>query len=68
MAVGSQHLVDNLSPAVPPELAELLRSLATDLQDLTINALAGTAEDDASQVARLQGLEANSAKIIELCK
>jgi hypothetical protein len=53
---------------VPPELAELLRSLATDLQDLTINALAGTAEDDASQVARLQGLEANSAKIIELCK
>jgi cytoskeletal protein RodZ len=68
MAVGSQHLVDNLSPAVPPELAELLRSLATDLQDLTINALAGTAEDEASQVARLQGLEANSAKIVELCK
>ena len=68
MAVGAQHLVDNLDPAVPPELAELMRSLATDLQNLTINALAGTAEDEASQVARLQGLEANSAKIVELCK
>ena len=68
MAVGGQHLIDNLSPAVPPELAELIRSLATDLQNLTINALAGTAGDEASQVARLQGLEANSAKIVELCK
>jgi hypothetical protein len=68
MAVGSQHLIDNLSPAVPPELADLIRSLATDLQNLTINALAGTAGDEVSQVARLQGLEANSAKIVELCK
>ena len=68
MAVGGQHLVDNLSPAVPSELVGLLRSVATDLQNLTINALAGTAEDEASQVARLQGLEANSAKIVELCK
>lgn len=68
MSVGSQHLVDNLSPAVPPELAGLLRSLATDLQNLTINALAGTADDEASQVTRLHDLEANSAKIVELCK
>lgn len=68
MAVGSQHLVDNLSPAVPTELANSIRSLATDLQNLTISALAGTAGDDASQVARLSGLEANSTKIVELCK
>jgi hypothetical protein len=68
MAVGGQHLVDNLGPAVPPELAELLRSLATDLQNLTINALAGTAGDEVSQVARLQSIEADSAKIVELCK
>ncbi len=68
MAVGSQHIVDNLSPAVPPELAELLRSVATDLQDLTINALAGTTDADTGQVARLQDLEATSTKIVELCK
>jgi hypothetical protein len=68
MAVGSQHIVDNLSPAVPSELAGLLRSVATDLQDLTINALAGTTDGDAGQVARLQDLEATSSKIVELCK
>jgi hypothetical protein len=68
MSVGSQHLVDNLNPAVPPELAGLLRSLATDLQNLTINALAGTADDEAGQLARLHDLEANSTKIVELCK
>ena len=68
MSVGSQHLVDNLSPAVPAELAGLLRTLATDLQNLTINALAGTPDDDAGQVTRLRDLEANSTKIVEQCK
>ncbi len=68
MAVGSQHLIDNLGPAVPSELAGLLRSVATDLQDLTINALAGTTDGDADQVARLHDLEATSARIVELCK
>lgn len=68
MSVGSQHLVDNLSPAVPPELAGLLRTLATDLQDLTISALAGAPDDDAGQVNRLRDLETNSTKIVEQCK
>jgi hypothetical protein len=68
MAVGSQHLVDNLSPAVPSELAGLLRSVATDLQDLAINALAGTTDGDAGQVARLHDLEATSVRVVELCK
>ncbi|KAA0102124.1 hypothetical protein CIW49_01980 [Mycolicibacterium sp. P1-18] len=68
MAVGSQHLVDNLSPAVPADLAGLLRTLATDLQDLTIDALAGTADGGAGQEGRMKALETNSAKIVELCK
>ena len=68
MAVGSEHLVDNLSPAVPADLAGLLRTLATDLQDLTIDALAGTADGEAGQVERLKALETNSTKIVELCK
>jgi hypothetical protein len=68
MAVGSQHLVDSLSPAVPSELAGLLRSVAADLQGLAINALAGTTDGDAGQVARLKDLEATSARVVELCK
>jgi hypothetical protein len=68
MAVGSQHLVDTLSPAVPSELAGLLRSVATDLQDLAMNALAGTTDDDTGQVARLHDLESTSARVVELCK
>lgn len=68
MAVGSQHLVDTLSPAVPSELAGLLRSVATDLQDLAMNALAGTTDDDTGQVARLHDLETTSARVVELCK
>lgn len=68
MAVGSQHLVDSLSPAVPSELAGLLRSVATDLQGLAINALAGTTDGDTGQVARLKDLEATSSRVVELCK
>jgi hypothetical protein len=68
MAVGSQHIVDNLGPAVPSELAGLLRSVATGLQDLAVNALAGTSGDEAGQVARLRELEATSQRIVELCK
>jgi hypothetical protein len=68
MAFGSQYLTDDVNPAVPPELADLMRSLATDLQDLTINALAGLPDNDAGQVARLHDVEAKSAKIVELCK
>lgn len=68
MAVGSEHLVDNLNPAVPADLAASLRSLAADLQNLTINALAGTADGDATQVARLHDLETTSVKIVDLCK
>lgn len=68
MAVGSQHIVDSLTPAVPAELADSLRSVATGLQDLTINALAGTDGGEAGQVARLREIEATSQKIVELCK
>ncbi|KAA0085862.1 hypothetical protein CIW52_08420 [Mycolicibacterium sp. P9-64] len=68
MAVGSQHLVDSLSPAVPSELNGLLRSVAADLQGLAINALAGTTDGDAGQAARLKDLEGTSARVVELCK
>jgi hypothetical protein len=68
MSVGGDYLLGHLDPAVPPQLAEVMRSFAADLQDLTINALTGVGEIDPAQVARLHDVEAKSAKIVELCK
>lgn len=68
MAFGADYLLGHLDPAVPPQLAELIRSLAVDLQDLTINALAGVGDADPGQVARMHDVEAKSTKIVELCK
>jgi hypothetical protein len=68
MAVGGDYLLGHLDPAVPPQLAEVMRSFAADLQDLTINALTGVGETDPAQVARLHDVEAKSTKIVELCK
>jgi hypothetical protein len=68
MAAGGYYLLGHLDPAVPPQLAELMRSFAADLQDLTVNALAGARDDDPGQVARLHDIEAKSTKIVELCK
>ncbi|MDT5244191.1 MAG: hypothetical protein QOD36_1567 [Mycobacterium sp.] len=68
MSVGGDYLLGHLDPAVPPQLADVMRSFAADLQDLTINALTGVGEIDPAQVARLHDVEAKSAKIVELCK
>jgi hypothetical protein len=68
MVAGSTQLLSRLDPATPPDLAELMRSVATDLQDLTINALAGAPDGDPGQVSRLTDVQTKSAKIVELCK
>jgi hypothetical protein len=68
MAAGGRYLSEHVDPAVPPQLADSLRSLAADLQDITIYALAGLPDDDPGQVGRLHDVEAKSAKIVELCK
>lgn len=68
MSVGSQHLLASLSPNVPSELSVPIAALATDLQTLTINALAGAPDNDSSQIDTLRSIEAKSAKILDLCK
>ncbi|AGB24965.1 hypothetical protein Mycsm_04741 [Mycobacterium sp. JS623] len=68
MSAGGRYLTDHVDPAVPHELADVMRSLAGDLQDLTIYALAGVPDDDPGQVGRLHEVEAKSARIVELCK
>jgi hypothetical protein len=68
MVVGSDQLLSHLDSATPPQLAELMRSFAADLRDLTVTALAGAPDNDPGQVSRLHDVEAKSAKIVELCK
>jgi hypothetical protein len=68
MASGGSYLLDHLDPATPPQLAESMRSLAANLQDLSINALAGRGNNDPEQVARLQDFNVVSAEITDQCK
>ena len=65
---GGSYLLGHLDPATPPQLAESIRSFATDLQELAIYALAGAGNDDPGQVARVHDGEALSTKIADLCK
>jgi hypothetical protein len=68
MASGGSYLLDHVDPATPPQLAESMRSLAANLQDLSINALAGRGNNDPEQVARLQNFNVVSAEITDQCK
>jgi hypothetical protein len=68
MAAGGSHLLAHLDAATPPELAAAMRSLAAELQDIAMNALAGVGSDDPAQAARLRDGEAASGRIAELCR
>jgi hypothetical protein len=68
MAAGASYLLDRLDPATPPDLSAAIRSFATDLQDIAVNALAGVANDDPAQAGRLRDGEAASIRIGNLCK
>lgn len=67
MAVGSQHLLENLGPDVPRELADPMRAVADELRTLTMHALAGAPDDDPAQVGALREIEAKSQTISGLC-
>lgn len=68
MAGGGTYLLAKTSPGTPPELADAMRSFASSLQDIAINALAGVTNDNPAQAARLRDAEATNAKIAALCK
>jgi hypothetical protein len=63
---GGQYLLDSLDSATPAELADPVRSFATTLQDVGMNALAGLSNRD--QVIRLAEGEQTRSQIVDLCK
>ena len=68
MAGGATYLLAHLSPATPGDLADAIRSFATGLQDISMNALAGAPNTDAKQAERLSNAEKTNSTIAELCK
>ena len=68
MTAGSAYLLSRLDPATPPELAAAVRSLAELLEDIAMNSLAGVANEDAVQAARLRDAEAASVRVAEILK
>jgi hypothetical protein len=68
MAGGGPYLVARLEPATPAPLATAIRSLADDLDDIAMNALAGVGNDDVIQADRMRDGEALAAQIRDLCK
>jgi hypothetical protein len=68
MSAGAAYLLSRLDPATPRELAAAVRSFAELLEDITMNSLAGVANEVPEQAARLRAAEAASTRIAELCK
>jgi hypothetical protein len=68
MTAGASYLLANTDPGTPADLATAMRSFATTLQDISMNALAGLSNADPVQASRLQDGQAASNRIALLCK
>lgn len=68
MSGGAGYLLEQLPPNAPSELATEIRSFASNLNGLAINALAGVPNDQEPQAGLLQSAEDTNKKIVELCK
>lgn len=68
MSGGSSYLLLRLEPATPGSLAEAIRSFTDNLQDISMNALAGVPNSDPAQAARLQAAETAAGQIADLCQ
>lgn len=68
LAAGGTYLLGRLDPATPAPLAAAIRSFAENLQDIAINTLAGSSNQDPAQAARLREGEDNSVHINDLCR
>ena len=67
MSAGGAYLLGRLDPATPRQLASAIRSFAEVLEDIAMNALAGIANDDPTQAARLREAEVASARVAAFC-
>ena len=65
---GGQYLLNSLDSATPEELADAVRSFATNLRDIGINALAGAKNSDPDQVIRMAQGDTTRLLIGDLCK
>lgn len=68
MSGGASYLLAHLNPGTPADLADAIRSFATGLQDISMNALAGVANAEPAQADRLRNAESVNTRIAELCK
>ena len=68
MSGGATYLLAHLNTGTPAELADAIRSFASELQDISMNALAGQSNSDPGQAARLRDAEPANNRISEICK
>lgn len=68
MAGGASYLLEKLPSNAPKDLAEQIRSFATNLNGLAINALAGVPNDKEPQAGLLKSVEDSNKEIAKLCE
>lgn len=68
MSGGASYLLEQLPPNAPENLAKEVRSFASNLNGLAINALAGIPNDQEPQAGLLRSAEDTNKRIVELCK
>lgn len=65
---GGQYLMARLQPDTPTELAEPVRKFANQLMDIGARSVAGIANSDPDQAARLKDADLTNAQIGTMCK
>ncbi|MET0698776.1 MAG: hypothetical protein ABWY93_03845 [Mycobacterium sp.] len=65
---GGQYLLNQLDSSTPADLADPVRSFATSLQAIGMNALAGKTNTDSAQAARLVDADNSRKQVAQLCQ
>jgi hypothetical protein len=65
---GGQYLMARLQPDTPQDLADPVRKFANQLMDIGARSVAGIANADPDQAARLKDADATNAQISTMCK
>ena len=65
---GGDYLLRQLDSNTPSQLADAVTAFARDLQDIGVNALAGVANADPGQAARLAEGDSARKQVADLCK
>lgn len=64
---GGAYLTTSLDPATPQDISTDMRTFATQLQTVAMNALAGKGNDDPDQSELLKAAQASTDRIQKLC-